>query len=82
MFELNNLSLAVPAPVARYKDMLLHPEDAGVNAADAAAALAEVTPLLEALGDAADTPAEVGVRILCLVMFQTAAACVNPGWLM
>jgi len=59
MFELNNLALAVPAPVARYKELLQDPQQAGVNEAEAAAALAEVTPLLEALGEAADAPAEV-----------------------
>eukprot|EP00882_Tetradesmus_deserticola_P014358 GHRQ01015269.1.p3 GENE.GHRQ01015269.1~~GHRQ01015269.1.p3 ORF type:complete len:150 (+),score=94.76 GHRQ01015269.1:785-1234(+) len=58
MFELNNLALAVPAPVARYKHMLLHPADSGVDVDDAAAALQEVQPLLEALGDDADAPAE------------------------
>eukprot|EP00878_Enallax_costatus_P030120 GHUV01032766.1.p1 GENE.GHUV01032766.1~~GHUV01032766.1.p1 ORF type:complete len:108 (-),score=33.12 GHUV01032766.1:590-913(-) len=60
MFELNNLALTVPAPVARYKHMLLHPDEAGVDAAEAAAALSEAEPLLEALGDEADAPAEVG----------------------
>ncbi|WIA29168.1 hypothetical protein OEZ86_011679 [Tetradesmus obliquus] len=58
MFELNNLALAVPAPVARYKDMLLHPAEYGVDIDAAAAAVQEVQPLLEALGDDADAPAE------------------------
>lgn len=62
IFELNNLSLTVPAPVARYKHMLLHPDEAGLAAAEAAAALDEVRPLLEALGDEADAPAEVRSR--------------------
>lgn len=61
MFELNNLALTVPAPVARYKHMLLHPTECGVDGDDAAAALTAVTPLLEALGEAADQPAEVSV---------------------
>jgi hypothetical protein len=59
MFELNNLALAVPAPVARYKDLLLHPVESGVDVDAAAAALQEVQPLLDALGDDADAPAEV-----------------------
>jgi hypothetical protein len=59
MFELNNLALAVPAPVARYKDLLLHPTEYSVDVDEAAAALQEVQPLLEALGDDADAPAEV-----------------------
>jgi hypothetical protein len=60
MFELNNLALAVPAPVARYKDLLLHPAEYGLDVDAAAAALQEVQPLLEALGEDADAPAEVG----------------------
>lgn len=59
MFELNNLALAVPAPVARYKDMLHHPEEAGLDPQAAADALQQVAPLLDALGEEADTPAEV-----------------------
>lgn len=60
MFELNNLNLAVPAPVGRYKALLTEPpEVAGFSAAAAAAALHDVTPLLEALGEEADGPAEV-----------------------
>jgi hypothetical protein len=70
MFELNNLALAVPAPVARYKDMLLHPVESGVDVDAAAAALQEVQPLLDALGDDADAPAEVSLLLLC----ETAAA--------
>lgn len=59
MFELNNLALTVPAPVGRYKAMLLDPASHGVSPAQAAAALQEVQPLLDALGDEADGPAEV-----------------------
>lgn len=59
MFELNNLALTVPAPVARYKALLADPGAHGVLAVEAAAALAEVTPLLDALGPDADGPAEV-----------------------
>jgi hypothetical protein len=59
MFELNNLALTVPAPVGRYRAMLTRPADAGISPAEAAAALAEVQPLFDALGDAADGPAEV-----------------------
>jgi hypothetical protein len=60
MFELNNLNLAVPAPVGRYKALLLDPpEGEGFTAAEAAAALHDVNPLLEALGEEADGPAEV-----------------------
>jgi hypothetical protein len=60
MFELNNLNLAVPAPVGRYKALLEDPAGCeGLTAAQAAAALHEVTPLLDALGEEADGPAEV-----------------------
>lgn len=62
MFELNNLALAVPGPVGRYKDMLTQPEAHGLSPAQAAAALHEVQPLLDAVGDAADIPAEVRYR--------------------
>jgi hypothetical protein len=73
MFELNNLALAVPAPVARYKDMLLHPLESGVDVDAAAAALQEVQPLLDALGDDADAPAEVSVHALHVDMLTLEA---------
>jgi hypothetical protein len=59
MFELNNLALSIPAPVAQYQEMLETPAASGLDADSADAALAEVAPLLEALGDSADLPAEV-----------------------
>lgn len=67
MFELNNLALTVPAPVARYKALLSDPAAHGVSPAEAAAALDEVTPLLDALGEDADGPAEVrtGWVVVC-----------------
>ncbi|KAF8072944.1 ATXR2 [Scenedesmus sp. PABB004] len=84
MFELNNLALALPAPVARYAHALRHPRDAGLPARDAEAALAEVAPLLDALGGAADEPAEgTGFFALqsCLnhSCAPNAAACCDPG---
>jgi hypothetical protein len=42
--------------------MLLHPLESGVDVDAAAAALQEVQPLLDALGDDADAPAEVSVH--------------------
>lgn len=59
MFEYNNLALTVPGPVGRYKAMLGEPQAHGIAPDEAAAALQEVRPLLEALGDTADEPAEV-----------------------
>jgi hypothetical protein len=64
MFELNNLALTVPAPVGRYKAMLMDPTAHGVRPAEAAAALQEVQPLLDALGDEADGPAQVPTQVL------------------
>lgn len=63
MFELNNLALTVPAPVGRYKALLLDPTAHGVHKVEAAAALPEVKPLLDALGDGADGPAEVSTAV-------------------
>lgn len=80
MFELNNLALAVPAPVARYKDMLLHPAEYGVDIDAAAAAVQEVQPLLEALGDDADAPAEVSIWS-CRVFEYVWAPCVEQDTL-
>lgn len=62
MFELNNLALTVPAPVGRYKAMLMDPTAHDVRPAEAAAALQEVQPLLEALGEEADGPAQVSMQ--------------------
>jgi hypothetical protein len=64
MFELNNLALTVPAPVSRYKAMLMHPTAHDVRPTEAAAALQEVKPLLDALGDEADGPAQVRTQAL------------------
>lgn len=66
MFEYNNLALTVPGPVGRYKAMLGKPEAHGIAPDEAAAALQEVNPLLEALGDTADEPAEVSGLLLWL----------------